>query len=72
MRVTELNRVMAVHAVETIRRILWELPLRSRSWTPCGTGQLVSLAMAYADSRGSRVDDEEPKLDVVDPGKEVW
>jgi hypothetical protein len=71
MRATELIRVTAVHAVETIRSILWELPLRSRSWTPCETGQLVSLAIVDADSRRSLVDDEEPRLDVVSPFEEV-
>jgi hypothetical protein len=58
MRAIELIRVTAVHAAETIRRVLWELPLRSRSWTPCGIGQLVSLAIVNADGVGKLVDDE--------------
>ena len=45
MRATELIRVIAVHMVDMSRRVLWELPLRSRSWTPCGIGQLLSLAI---------------------------
>lgn len=45
MRATELIRVIAVHMVDMSRRVLWELPLRSRSWTPCGIGQILSLVI---------------------------
>lgn len=45
MRAMELMRVMAVHAAETIRRVLWEVPLRSSDWMPCGSGQFLSLAI---------------------------
>lgn len=48
MSAIELIRVIAVHAADKIRRVLWELPLRSRSWTPCGIGQLLSLAIVDA------------------------
>jgi len=49
MRATELIRVIAVQAADRIRRVLWELPLRLRSCTPCGIGQLLSLAIVGAD-----------------------
>lgn len=45
MRATELIRVIAVHMVDMSKRVLWELPLRSRSCSPCGIGQLLSLAI---------------------------
>ena len=54
MRAMELSRVIAVHVAETIRRVLWELPLRLRSWTAWGIGQLLSLAIVDADSSNGR------------------
>jgi hypothetical protein len=36
-----LHSVIAVHDADMIMRTRWELPLRSRSWMPCGIGQLV-------------------------------
>ena len=46
----ELIRVIAVHAADKIRRVVWELPFRSRFWTPRGIGQLLSLAIVDAVS----------------------
>ena len=53
MRATELIRVIAVHMVDMSRRVLWELPLRSRSWTPCGMGQLLSLVIVGVSLLGA-------------------
>jgi hypothetical protein len=50
MRAMELIRVIAVHTTDMSRRVLWELPLRLRSWTPSGIGQLLSLAIVDAVS----------------------
>jgi hypothetical protein len=49
MRAMELIRVIAVHAADKIRRVVWELPFRSRFWTPRGIGQLLSLAIVKTD-----------------------
>ena len=44
----ELIRVIAVHMADMSRRVLWELPLGLRPWTPSGIGQLLSLAIVDA------------------------
>jgi hypothetical protein len=48
MSVRVLHSVMAVHVADVIMRVWWELPLRSRSWMPCGIGQLVFRAIVAA------------------------
>ena len=53
MRATELIRVIAVHMVDMSKRVLWELPLRSRSCSPCGIGQLLSLAILVVSLVGA-------------------
>lgn len=59
-----LAKAMAVHAVERMRRMLWELPLRCRSCSPSVTGQLLSLAIVEVVRETSRYCCSDGNMDV--------